>query len=130
MRLAPVRVAVVDDDASVRKALARLLGTLNCSVRSYASAEDFLDSLQYTSPDCLIVDLQMPSMTGLELQLHLLRTGVRIPTIVITAHGELLLRKQCEAAGAVAYLLKPFEDRILLEALRKTTQMVTARSDR
>jgi FixJ family two-component response regulator len=124
MRLAPARVAVVDDDASVRRALARLLGTLDCSVRTYASAEEFLDSLQYTSPDCLIVDLQMPGMTGLELQLHLARAGVRIPTIVITAHGEIVLRRQCEAAGAVAYLLKPFEDGTLVEALRKTTSIL------
>jgi FixJ family two-component response regulator len=121
MPLRQARVAVVDDDASVRKALARLLRTLDCSVRSYASAEDFLDSLQFSSPDCLIVDLQMPGMTGLELQLHLKRAGVRIPTIVITAHGEKFMRKECEAAGAIAYLQKPFEDGILVEALRKST---------
>jgi FixJ family two-component response regulator len=68
-------------------------------------------------PDCLIVDLQMPEMNGLELQHHLNRAGIRIPTIVITANREAEMREQCEAAGAETYLLKPLQDISLLEAI-------------
>jgi FixJ family two-component response regulator len=68
-------------------------------------------------PECLIVDLQMPEMSGLELQHHLNRAGIRIPTIVITANRETEMREQCEAAGAETYLLKPLQDTSLLTAI-------------
>jgi FixJ family two-component response regulator len=110
-------VAIVDDDAAVRAALSRLLGASAIRTRSYASARDFLASLASETPDCLIVDLQMPEMTGLELQQQLSRSGVRIPTIVITAHGGAEFRKQCLAAGAAAYLTKPFDGAALLASI-------------
>src|SRR5438309_10476748 len=81
-------VAIVDDDMAVRKGLGRLLGASAIRVRSFASGREFLDSLSAEVPECLIVDLQMPEMTGLELQGELARIGARIPTIVITAHNE------------------------------------------
>jgi len=110
-------VAIVDDDAAVRKALARLLGA--CAVRAhcFASAREFLDSLASGLPDCLIVDLQMPEMTGIELQGELTRLGARIPTIVITAHNESGLRERCLAAGATAYLIKPLDGTVLLDSI-------------
>jgi FixJ family two-component response regulator len=110
-------VAIVDDDSAVRKALGRLLGASAIRSRSYASAREFLDSLTSDIPECLIVDLQMPEMTGLELQGELFRAGARIPTIVITAHNEAGLRERCLAAGAAAYLVKPLDGDVLLASI-------------
>jgi FixJ family two-component response regulator len=114
-------IAIVDDDPSVLKALARLLKVRAMQVKTYESAQEFLASLREGAPDefpeCLIVDLQMPEMSGLELQHHLNRAGIRIPTIVITADREAEMREQCEAAGAEAYLLKPLQDTSLLAAI-------------
>lgn len=89
--------------------------------RTYGSAREFLAALPDCMPDgmpeCLILDLQMPEMNGLELQRHLNREGIAIPTIVITAHRESDMRELCEAAGADTYLHKPLQDTILLAAI-------------
>jgi FixJ family two-component response regulator len=110
-------VAIVDDDASVRKALARLLRVFAIRSQTYGSAREFLESLSLGAPECLIVDLHMPEMTGLELQDELLRVGANIPTIVITAHNEIGYRERCRAAGAAAYLLKPLDENTLIAAI-------------
>ncbi len=101
-------IAIVDDDPSVLKALRRSLRGRAIRTEAYASAHEFLTALPDGPPDCLILDLQMPGMTGLELLEHLKRKDIRIPTIVITAHGDAGVRKRCESAGAVAFLAKPF----------------------
>src|SRR3981189_2917605 len=105
-------VAIVDDDSAVRKALARLLCACAIEARTFSSGREFLDSLPFGTPGCLIVDLQMPEMTGLQLELG--RTGARLPTIVIPAHNDVGLRERCLAAGAAAYLLKPLDERTLI----------------
>ena len=110
-------VAIVDDDPSVLKGLKRLLRTRAIRVETYESADEFLATLPQGRPDCLIVDLQMPSMTGLELQLRLAVDGIDIPVIVITAHDQPGTRERCESAGAVAFLLKPLEDTLLFAAI-------------
>jgi FixJ family two-component response regulator len=110
-------IAIVDDDPAVLKALARLLRARAFEARTYASAREFLSALDEGLPECLIVDLQMPDMTGLELQRHLTRSGLGIPTIVITAHNEAGARERCESAGAVAFLSKPLQDTSLLAAI-------------
>ena len=110
-------VAIVDDDSAVRKALSRLLGASTIQAQSFASGREFLDSLGSGVPDCLILDLQMPEMTGLELQGELVRLGARIPTIVITAHNESGLRERCLAAGAIAFLVKPLDSTELLASI-------------
>jgi FixJ family two-component response regulator len=110
-------IAIVDDDPSVLKALARLLRARAFEPRTYTSARDFLAALPEGLPECLIVDLQMPEMTGLELYRHLTRSGVQIPTIVITAHNEAGARERSESAGAVAFLSKPLQDTSLLAAI-------------
>lgn len=115
--MSPRLIAVVDDDPSVLKALARLLGTRSFVARTFHSAPDFLASLNEEQPDCLIADLQMPDMTGLELQQNLSRRGLQIPTIIITAHDESVMRERCESAGAIAYLSKPINDTSLFEAI-------------
>jgi FixJ family two-component response regulator len=114
-------IAIVDDDPSVLKGLARLLKARGFDARTYTSAREFLGVLHEGLPECLIVDLQMPDMTGLELQRHLTRIGLRIPTIVITAHNEAGARERCEIAGAAAFLSKPLQDTLLLAAIESAT---------
>jgi len=113
----PSWIAVVDDDPSVLKALRRLLRSRAWDARTYGSGPEFLAALPDGLPKCLIVDLQMPEMSGVELQQHLARRGIRIPTIVITAHGDAGVRERCEAAGAIAFLLKPLQDISLFSAI-------------
>jgi FixJ family two-component response regulator len=112
------RVAVVDDDASVRKALQRLLRASDLDADTFGSAEDFLASLPHaTLPDCLVLDLQMPGTSGLDLQRQVVRAGLRVPIVVITGHDEPGMEARCLAAGASAYLRKPLEAGTLLAAV-------------
>ena len=112
-----IRVAVVDDDASVRKALARLLNISPFIPATFGSGQDFLNSLPLSIPDCLVLDLQMPDMTGLDLQEQLARIGIQIPTIIVTAHDEANLRQRCRLAGAAAYLIKPLDEATLIASI-------------
>ena len=110
-------VAVVDDDPSVLKALARLLRTRGFHAKTFASAQELIAFLPKGQPECLIVDLQMPEMNGLELHQHLIRRGMEIHTIIITAHQDSDLQRRCQAAGVAAYLLKPLQDTALFAAI-------------
>jgi FixJ family two-component response regulator len=110
-------VAIIDDDPAVLKALARLLRTRSFTVVTFQSGQQFLASLPEPLPDCLILDLQMPGMTGLEIQQDLARKGIRIPTIIITAHDEAGIRERCKSAGAIAYLAKPVPQAALFAAI-------------
>lgn len=111
------QVAILDDDASVRKALVRLFETSRYQVKAYASVEDFLATLDRNMPECIVADLQMPYMTGLELVSYLKRGRIDIPTIIITAFDEPTTRAQCISAGASAYLLKPVRKTALIAAI-------------
>jgi FixJ family two-component response regulator len=111
-------VAVVEDDESFRAALQRLLKSGGYSVRSFGSAEDFLNSGQQQKTGCLIADIRMPGMSGLDLQAKLNADHCPIPTIFITAHGDEKLRLQAMRGGAVKFLAKPFDGAILLEGVR------------
>jgi FixJ family two-component response regulator len=111
------RIAIVDDDPGVRKGLARLLRASSFEAETFDSGMAFLESLRLRTPDCVIADLQMPEMTGLQLQHQLARSGVEIPTIIITAHDEVGARERCESAGASAYLLKPLQPSTLIAAI-------------
>ncbi len=117
MPAASPRIAIVDDDPSVLKALARLLSTRALIAKTFQSGKKFLASLQDEVPDCLILDLQMPEMTGLELHQDLGRRGVQIPTIIITARNEAEMRERCASAGAIAFLPKPINDTSLFAAI-------------
>jgi FixJ family two-component response regulator len=112
-----VRVAVVDDDLSVRKALKRLLSARSLQTETFASAQEFLASLPHGLPDCLVLDLHMPGMTGLELQSHLASRGLSIPTVAITAHDDPRLARFSRSSGAAAVLLKPLDGSALIEAI-------------
>jgi len=110
-------VAVVEDDESYRAALQRLLKSAGLSVLAFASAEDFLNSGQQRETGCLIADIRMPGMSGLDLQARLSTEQCPIPTIFITAHGDEKMRLQAMRGGAVKFLAKPFDGAILLEAV-------------
>jgi FixJ family two-component response regulator len=111
-------VAVVEDDESYRAAVQRLLKSAGLPVRSFASAEDFLKSGQQQETGCLIADIQMPGMSGLDLQAKLNAEQCPIPIIFITAHGDEEMRLQAMRAGAVKFLAKPFDGAILLDSVR------------
>jgi FixJ family two-component response regulator len=111
-------VAIVDDDDLMRSAVEGLLKSAGLPSRAFASAEEFLNSGQQRQVGCLVADIRMPGMTGLELQAKLNAEHCRIPTIFITAHGDEKMRMQALRAGAVEFLAKPFDDEALLESVR------------
>jgi FixJ family two-component response regulator len=114
----PKLVAIVDDDEFMRGALQGMLKSVGLMSQAFASAEDFLKSGQQQQTACLIADIRMPGMSGLELQAKLNAEHCRIPTIFITAHGDTKMRMQALRAGAVEFLAKPFDDVVLLESVR------------
>ena len=111
-------VAIVDDDDLMRSALQGMLKSVGLLSQTFASAEEFLTSGQQHKTACLIADIRMPGMSGLELQAKLSAERCRIPTIFITAHGDEKMRMQALRAGAVEFLAKPFDDDALLESVR------------
>src|SRR5258708_31160126 len=112
------QVAIVDDDDSIRSALQGLVKAVGLPAQAFASAEEFLKSGQQHQIACLIADILMPGMSGLELQAKLNADRCRIPIIFITAHGDAKMRMQALRAGAVEFLAKPFNDNALLESVR------------
>jgi FixJ family two-component response regulator len=111
-------IAIVDDDDLMRNAMQGLLKSVGLQARTFASAEEFLQSGQQRQTACLIADIRMPGMSGLELQAKLNAESCRIPTIFITAHGDVKMRMRALRAGAVEFLAKPFDDEVLLENVR------------
>src|ERR1700675_1046918 len=116
-------VAIVDDDDLMRSALQGLLKAVGLPARAFASAEEFLKSGQQHQTACLIADIRMPGISGLELQARLNAEHCRIPTIFITAHGDKQKRMQALRAGAVEFLAKPFDDEALLGSVRAALEI-------
>jgi FixJ family two-component response regulator len=119
-------IVIVDDDESVCRALRRLIRSIAMDAETFSSGQDLLDLLEAMpsfSPDCLILDVQMPRMSGLAVQDNLARVGKTFPVIFITAHDDVGIREKALAAGAVAFIRKPFVDELLIrtiqEALRR-----------
>jgi FixJ family two-component response regulator len=111
-------ISVVDDDHSVRESLARLIRSVGFGVQVFGSAEEFLSAGCAREPDCLILDIRMPGMNGLELQRELSATDRDLPVIFITAHGsDDEVRSRAIGAGAVDYLLKPLKEEEVLKAI-------------
>jgi FixJ family two-component response regulator len=115
-RMRPL-VAVVDDEESVRKALSRLFAASDVDCTVFASGREFLDSLRERCPSCVILDLHMPGLTGLDVQKELARSKSKVPAIIVTGHDEAGQRAECLSAGAVDYLRKPLEEKTLLDAV-------------
>ena len=111
-------VAIVDDDDSVRSALQGLMKEAELPAEAFASAEEFLQSGKQRQTACLIADIRMPGMSGLELQARLNTERQRIPIIFITAHGDEKVRMRALRAGAVEFLTKPYDDEALLQSVR------------
>jgi len=111
-------VHVIDDDVAVRQSMAFLLSTAGYAVRVHESAVAFLQALPDFEDGCVITDIRMPSMDGLELQSHLKSMKVGLPVIVITGHGDIALAVQAMKAGAIDFIEKPFDDDVLLAAIR------------
>jgi FixJ family two-component response regulator len=116
---APRLIAVVDDEQSVRTSLHRLLTASHLAPATFASGREFLDSLRARCPDILILDLQMPGLSGLEVQRRLASGGLRVPTIIITADDDPETRERCRLQGIVDYLCKPFDGHILLALIER-----------
>jgi FixJ family two-component response regulator len=123
-------ISVIDDDESVRRTTTLLIESFGFRAAAYESAESFLRSGQIRDTSCLIVDVQMPSMNGLQLQSHLAAAGCGIPIIFITAYESTDSRQRAMRAGAAAFLGKPFSDEQLLQTIRSTLRFKGRDDDR
>jgi FixJ family two-component response regulator len=110
-------VAIVDDEEPVRKALKRLLRASGLEAETYACGKDFLEASALRRPDCVVLDLHMPDMSGYQVLNEMRAARRMLPTVVITAYDEPGAREQCLAAGAAAYLRKPLDEKLLLNAI-------------
>src|SRR5437016_4089369 len=111
-------VFVVDDDLSVRRSTERLLRAAGLKVQTFTSAREFLKNPRPEGPACLVLDVRMPGLSGIELQRELPQSGIQIPVIFITAHGDIPMSVQAMKAGAVEFLTKPFRDQDLMDAVQ------------
>jgi FixJ family two-component response regulator len=113
----PTRISIVDDDRSVREGLSRLLSSAGFAVNTFASAEEYLNSNQDGSADCLLLDIRMPGKGGIDLQRQLVADHFEVPVIFITAHEEETARAQALPGNVGAVLIKPFSEEALLNAI-------------
>jgi FixJ family two-component response regulator len=127
MAQGPPWIAIVDDDPSVLKSLSRALRIRGYETRTFASAHEFLARLPEGAPACLILDVQMPGMTGVELHHQLVKAGFHIPTIVITAHDDVKVREMSQAKDIVAVLSKPLRNTTFFEAVAGALEQSLAR---
>jgi len=111
-------VFVVDDDESVRNSLRRLLMSVGLAVEVFPSAQAFLDSVRPDAPGCLVLDVQLPGLSGLDLQTELTNTDTALPIVFLTGHGDIPMSVKAMKAGAVEFLTKPFRERDLVDAIR------------
>ena len=110
-------VALIDDDAAVRRSLGMLLEGKGVKVQSFASAESFLDALEGLAPSCVVTDVRMPGLTGIDLQRELKRRGAAMPVILITGHGDIAMAVSAIKEGAFDFIEKPFSDERLLTSI-------------
>jgi RNA polymerase sigma factor (sigma-70 family) len=115
-------VFIIDDDAGVRAAMQRLLKSVGLRAETFAAAQEFLQRTPPDGPSCLILDVRLPGISGLELQRKLLDAGIHIPIIFITAHGDIPMSVKAMKSGAVEFLTKPFRDQDLLDAIHQALE--------
>jgi FixJ family two-component response regulator len=120
-------VFVVDDDQAARESLRWLLESVGHRVSCYASAREFLDACDGKVPGCLVLDVRMPGMSGLELQNHLLERNWCLPVIVVTGHGDIPMAVRAMKAGAVDFLQKPYNDQVLLDRIQQALELCSQR---
>lgn len=120
-------VFVIDDDPSVRRAIRRLIGSVGLQVELFGSAKEFLRSKRLDAPSCLVLDIRLPGISGLDFQRELALAKVHIPIIFITAHGDIPMTVRAMKAGAVEFLTKPFRDQDLLDAIHFALERDRAR---
>ena len=118
----PRTVCIIEDDDSVRRALGRLMRSVGLDVETFGSAEEFLHGGERPAPACLILDLHLPGLSGLELQERLKAEGRTVPLVFITAYGDKEMRDRALHAGALAFLEKPFAEQMLLEAVGRAVR--------
>jgi FixJ family two-component response regulator len=111
-------VFIVDDDLSVRRSTERLVQSAGLQVQTFTSAREFLKNVRFEGPACLVLDVRMPGLSGMDLQRELTQSGIHIPIIFITGHGDIPMSVRAMKAGAVEFLTKPFRSRSLLDAIR------------
>ncbi len=112
-------VFVVDDDQAMRNSLKWLIESVGVQVESFSSADEFLAQYQPSRPGCLVLDVRMPGMSGLELQERLTQRGIHIPVVIITGHGDVPMAVRAMKSGAIDFIEKPFNDEVLLDAIRR-----------
>ncbi len=115
-------VFVVDDDASIRDAVKSLLKSVGLRAEVFGSTEEFVSATRPDIPSCLVLDVRLPGMSGLEFQEELEKTGIRIPIIFVTAHGDIPMTSRAMKAGAIEFLPKPFQKQELLDAISQALQ--------
>lgn len=115
-------VAIVDDEEPVRKALRRLFLSADIDVETFASGDEFLAFLRTGRPDCAVIDLHLPGLTGLEVQERINKAGIRLPTVIITGNDQAGVVERALAAGAFTFLNKPLDDKILLTAVAEAVR--------
>jgi len=112
-------IFIVDDDSSVREALSNLLAAVGLHSEAFASADEFRHATRPNAPSCLLLDVRLPGLSGLEFQDELRKSGIRIPIVFVTAHGDVPMTSRAMKAGAVDFLTKPFQKHELLTAVRQ-----------
>jgi FixJ family two-component response regulator len=120
-------VFVVDDDASMRRSLEALLRSVGLDVSLFSSAQEFMEAERPDAPGCLVLDVRLPGMSGLAFQEELAKTGVAIPVIFISGHGDVPMTVRAMKAGAAEFLTKPFDDQVLLDAIHAAIERDRAR---
>ena len=119
-------IYIVDDDPSMRKFLRRLVSLSGLQSETFTSAEEFLHSVHPDTPGCLLLDVMMPGLSGLDLQRELSRAGLHMPIIFITGHGDIPMSVQAMKAGAVSFLTKPLQNQELLDAIQEAASLARA----
>jgi FixJ family two-component response regulator len=123
MAAAESLVFVIDDDPSFRRSTETLIGSADFSVQAFSSAEEFLRSRRPDAPACLVLDVRLPQLSGLDLQRELAKAGAQIPIIFITGHGDIPMTVQAMKAGATEFLTKPFREQDLLDAIQRAINL-------
>jgi FixJ family two-component response regulator len=123
MNTSETTIFVVDDDEAVRRSLRLLVESVGLNTQTYSTAEDFMNAYDPAQSGCLLLDIRMPGMSGLELQSKLAAEGINIPIIIITGHGDVPMAVEAVKAGAFDFIEKPFRDQVLLDDIRKAIEI-------